>query len=55
MVFGRLVIHTQNCTTFVDEVVVAHVKGCEGITGHICNPVTKIVITSGDKAALFKI
>ena len=47
-------LHVPNFTDCVDEGVVAHMRGCEGLDGQVCNLVTQLVVTSGDKAAILK-
>ena len=41
-------------TTSVDDGVVTRMQGCEGLIGEVRNPVTKLVVMSGDKAIFFQ-
>ena len=48
-------LNAPHITTCVDGGVVAHMRGCEDLSGQVCNPVMKLVVTSGDEAASFEI
>ena len=37
------------------RVFFAHMRGCKDLSGQVCNPVMKLVVTSGDEAASFEI
>ena len=38
--------------TWVDEGVATHVQGGERPSDQVCDPVTQLIVTSGDKAVL---
>ena len=44
-----------HAATWVDEVVVAHMGGSDGLDGQVGNPVIYFVVTRHDKAALLAV
>ena len=45
----------QHAAIWVNEVVVAHMRGGEVLSGQVCKPITYIVVASRDKAAFIEI
>ena len=49
------IIYVPHRTICVDEGVVEHMIGYEGLTVQVCDPVTQLVVSSGDEASLFTV
>ena len=41
--------------TCVDEGVIMHVRGIENLSVKVCDPITQLVATRGNEAALFSV
>ena len=52
---GQWGLHTLHHTTCLDEGVVVHKQGNEGLTGQVCKTATQKIELSGDEASLFSV
>ena len=52
---GWMGLSLQHAAIWVNEVVVAHMRGGEVLSGQVCKPITYIVVASRDKAAFIEI
>ena len=48
-------LHALHHMNWVDEWVVAHMKGHEGLYGQVGDPAMQLVAISGDKASIFTV